>query len=1099
MAGTDDRTTLARRAPTVGDRELRLLAENLPLMAWLADADGRLTWFNRRWIEYTGLDLADVERDGLERLHDPAHYPEVRRRWAAAVSAGQPDEMPFPIRGRDGRFRWFRTRVQPLRDEHDRLFAWFGTNEDVTEQRAALQASAESDARFEELARLSPDALFVTQRDRLVFVNEAAARMMRGGAEDLIGRSPFEFIDEPYRDLARARLDAAARTGERNPIVEQRWTRLDGTGAIVEVASAPIRWGGGDALQVMARDVTERKESERRLRSSEERLTLAQEAGGVGLWDWDVRTGAVVWSEGYYRVWRLDAATLPSFEAFMAAVAPGAREEVDRSLAAALEAGTDWSAEIPTADTPERWIAVRGRSVIGVDGRPERMIGVCYDITERKRSELAARAAEERLRLAVEGTGMATWDVDLETMTGAWSPRRFEMFGYPAPDGLAAPYEDWLKRIHPEDAERARAAAELCFAEGIPYDITYRIRRADTGETRWLKSYGSRIAGPDGRPTRFVGVSFDITDVKRAETELRDAQEGIRLALAAGRMSNWDWDLRSNDVVVQGFSAEVFGYAPGSRFKFDELSARIHPDDVEGAAAITRAALERGEPYEAEMRFVRGTGEVGWLATFATPLRGDTGAVERVVGVTQLVTERKLAEQRLRLSEERLRDITDAMPVLISYVDAGHRFRFANRAYEAWFGRPLDEIVDRHLREVMGEAVYEARRPFVERALAGETVTYDVDFPHASGRRSTIVQHIPHRGPDGSIVGIYALVQDVTDQKAVEAALRASRDRLAAVLDATPAAILIATDPSCRTIEGNRRATELMRMDPHDNMSRSDPTTKPEHFRVFSADGRELAPHELPVQRAARGEELWRHEERVEFADGSSVHLLGNAVPLRDDTGAIAGSVGAFIDITERKRWEEHQRLLINELNHRVKNTLAIVQGLAQQSFRRGEDPDAARANFEGRLEALSAAHNILTRENWEAASIGDIAAAAAEPFGSSSGRITAEGPDLRLQPKTAVSLALALHELATNAVKYGALSVPEGRVEVRWRVAGDRLNLVWRECGGPPVEAPTRRGFGTRMIERGLATELGGEVRIDFRPTGLVCEIDAPLPATAV
>ncbi len=456
------------------------------------------------------------------------------------------------------------------------------------------------------------------------------------------------------------------------------------------------------------------------------------------------------------------------------------------------------------------------------------------------------------------------------------------------------------------------------------------------------------------------------------------------------------------------------------------------------------------------------------------------------------------AELALQTSEERLRDITDALPVLISYIDADQRFRFVNKAYEDWFGRPLSEIAGRSLREVMDASMYAARRAYVERALSGEAVTYEVTFPHAAGPRETLVRHIPHWGTDGMVLGMYALVQDVTDQKCVEVALRESRDRLQAVLDAVPAAILIATDPSCRVIEANRRATELMRMAPGDSLSRSNVETAPRHFRIFNADGRELAPHELPVQRAARGEVLRQHEERVEFDDGSSIHLLGNAVPLKDEAGTIIGAVGAFIDITERRRAEEHQRLLINELNHRVKNTLAIVQGIAQQTFRGPNFPVEIRQTYEGRLAALSAAHNLLTRQNWESAPLRSIIVDAIAAVCPQPDRVVIDGPDLSLSPKTAVNFAMTIHELATNALKYGALTRPEGRIEIRWQTKNQRLNLVWREMGGPAVVPPAKRGFGTRMIERGLAAELDGQVTVEFLPDGVVCTINAPLPGTS-
>jgi len=203
--------------------------------------------------------------------------------------------------------------------------------------------------------------------------------------------------------------------------------------------------------------------------------------------------------------------------------------------------------------------------------------------------------------------------------------------------------------------------------------------------------------------------------------------------------------------------------------------------------------------------------------------------------------------------------------------------------------------------------------------------------------------------------------------------------------------------------------------------------------------------------------------------------------------------------VLERKRTEAHQRLLLNELNHRVKNTLAIVQSVASQTLRgEGVREDVQRA-LESRLAALAGAHDVLTEENWEAASIRQVIERAALGCGADAGRFRIEGPDLRIQPRTAVSVTMALHELCTNAVKYGALSNEDGRVRIRWDVTPSheetRLRLEWREEGGPSVSAPARRGFGSRMIERGLASEMGGSVQLDFLPTGVVCTVEAALP----
>lgn len=223
--------------------------------------------------------------------------------------------------------------------------------------------------------------------------------------------------------------------------------------------------------------------------------------------------------------------------------------------------------------------------------------------------------------------------------------------------------------------------------------------------------------------------------------------------------------------------------------------------------------------------------------------------------------------------------------------------------------------------------------------------------------------------------------------------------------------------------------------------------------------------------------------------------------PIRNAEGDVTGIFTQGQDVTERLRGEQHQRLLINELNHRVKNTLAMIQSVAMQTFRNAGDIAQAQAAFSSRIMALARANDLLTGENWEGASLGDvIASASASHAGGDSRRFSANGPVVRLSPKAALSVSMAMHELATNAVKYGALSNDNGRIAVTWSVDGvgagkARLHLEWRESGGPPVTSPARRGFGSRLIERGLAGELGGTAQLNFEPAGLVCVIDAPLP----
>jgi PAS domain S-box-containing protein len=250
--------------------------------------------------------------------------------------------------------------------------------------------------------------------------------------------------------------------------------------------------------------------------------------------------------------------------------------------------------------------------------------------------------------------------------------------------------------------------------------------------------------------------------------------------------------------------------------------------------------------------------------------------------------------------------------------------------------------------------------------------------------------------------------------------------------------------------------------------------------------------------------DAWAQEESVEVIetvvtrDGESSTWLSNKFTYADPAGnRFVGSLG--VDITNLKRAEEHRTLLINELNHRVKNVIATVQAIAAQTFRSGTTSAAAVATFQSRLVALATAHDLLTRENWEGADLRDVVDQSVAPHaGQLRPRIEVHGPSVRLAPKASLAIAMALNELCTNSAKYGALSSESGVLTITWTIAeaGARrsVSLQWRESGGPPVRKPVHRGFGTVLIERMLAHDLDGTVQLSFEPAGVTCRIDFPL-----
>ncbi len=330
-----------------------------------------------------------------------------------------------------------------------------------------------------------------------------------------------------------------------------------------------------------------------------------------------------------------------------------------------------------------------------------------------------------------------------------------------------------------------------------------------------------------------------------------------------------------------------------------------------------------------------------------------------------------------------------------------------------------------------------------------------------------------------------------------EALRRRSRE-LEAVLSTVPAAVWFTYDRAVGRVSRNRYAAELMKLPAGNRIALDVTTGLPRHVNMKRGQ-KELQPEELPLQRALAGEQVADDEYVFAYQDGTWRDVLISARAIKNSDGAIVGAVAVGLDISERKRNEEQRRLLVNELNHRVKNTLAIVQSIVLQTLRVSIDPNDARDAVQSRLVALSGAHDVLNRESWEGAELASVVSAALAAH-AGAGQVQADGPPVWLPPSFAMSLTLILHELATNATKYGALGSPRGRVELGWTVREEaegklRLTLRWAEEGGPAVAEPRRQGFGSRLISRLMAAEEEGSSVIDYAGRGVVCTLKALIP----
>lgn len=424
-----------------------------------------------------------------------------------------------------------------------------------------------------------------------------------------------------------------------------------------------------------------------------------------------------------------------------------------------------------------------------------------------------------------------------------------------------------------------------------------------------------------------------------------------------------------------------------------------------------------------------------------------------------------------------------------------------NDPYAEILGAKHPTGMGRRFRDIWSE-IWDDIEPLIHKALAGEA-SFREDLPLLMRRRGFDEQtyftfsYSPVRDETGGVGGMFCACTETTKEVESRRSLKAEKDRLQTLFQQAPGIMAMVNGPdhvfelanaSYRELIGNR---EVLGKTVREALPEVEGQGLFELLDRVYATGEAFVGREVPIS-------LQRRHD----APPETRHLDFIYQPVTDHHGRVTGVFAQAHDVTERMNAMRHQHLLLNELNHRVKNTLATVQSITAQTLRTSAVDAEVRSRIDSRLVALSDAHNLLTDHSWEGATLSEVVAMALRPHRSvREERIEAEGPEVHLSSKTALAIAMALHELATNAIKYGALSNETGTVSLRWKIeAGSsepRLRMVWVEADGPPVEPPSRKGFGSRLIERGLAAELGGFVQLSHPPSGTTCTIDAPLPKT--
>lgn len=1127
------------------EEQLRLLFKSLPMPAWvygegtkrfLAVNDAAVQKYGYTEEQFLGKTIYDIrpERERAKLRDAVADGPRglvESGGWKHLLADGR--VIDVEVTSHDIDYGGVAARVVLARD--------------VTESRKLEEAIRSSEARYRKLIEAAPEAIVVLDVERMRFVdmNGQAVKLFGRTREQLLDCGPIELSPELQSDGRRSaeagkeHIESAASGAE--PMFE--WTHRNAEGVEVpcEIRLARLP----DPERVLVRgsitDITERRHAEERLRQRDVLLKkLSEQVPGMIFQYQQHPDGHATFpycSEGARMVYEVSPAELArSAQPAYDRIHPDDLQRVIESVRLSVEMMEVWQCEYR--------VVLPGRGVRWLEGHsmPERLAdgsilwhGYISDITERRAADDALRASEEKYRLVLRATSDAMWDYEPATGLLRWGDNVETMFKVRIAE-MGDRLSGWSDRLHPEDHDRALASFERAVVTGEERWVEeYRFRRGD-GAYAVVLDRAYMLRDRSGGVIRVIGAMTDITE-RRQNEQLMSGQARALERLVGGEPLDAVLEdiIRTIESLEPGCMGSVLlldeaagtmrtAAAPSLPAEYSRMvdGARIGPRAGSCGTAMHRRErvivtdiatdelwadfkdLAIGHGLRAcwsEPVIGAGGKVLGSLAMYYREPRGpgehELRTISWAARLAGLAIERRQAEEELRRRETELRDILNAVPDLMFRMDRDGRYLEHHAPNPAELAVPPEEFLGRTVREVLpADRAEQCMRAIAAVLRTGETQTYEYQVQGKEGAR-----HWEVRVTRCAEEQVLLLVRNITTRRTAERRLRESEQRLSLLVRQSPLGVIV-WDLDFRVAEWNAAAEHIFGWSAGEALGRRAEFILPESVRAQVGE----------VWKALKENRGGTRSTNANVTrDGRTIFCEWYNAPLINADGRVFAVASIVDDVTEQRMAQQRQQLMMAELDHRVKNNLAAVISLAEQSGRMTTTFADFRESFLGRVRALSRLHNALAATRWHGAHLGTMVRQTLEAFGQdTSSQAVVEGPEVVLPARAAQAMGMALNELCTNAIKYGALSVPGGRIEVRWAIrraephaegqagvgaSGAALELSWVERGGPRIAEPTRRGFGTELIEGAISYELGGSAVLRFEPAGLRCRIRIDLP----
>jgi PAS domain S-box-containing protein len=799
------RTEAARRS----ERELRDVVNTVPAYVWSTSPEGHVDFVNDRWLQFTGLALDEAFGWKWEAVVHPDDRTRVVADWHTALKNGQPMESEARVRQADGEYCWWFVRNAPLRDETGKLVRWYGTAIDIEDRKRAEQALRKSEERWRSVFENSAIGVALTDLNgRFLATNHVYQTIVGYTDEEL---RALRFLDVTHGDYREANwtLITELLEGKRRQFqIEKKYLRKDGSAVWVSnnVSLVPGTERVPQFIMALSEDITQRKRTEEALRRSEAYLAEGQRLAKTGSWAVDPKTEkCIYWSEEMRQIFGLDPqrSNLPDREEFLRLVHPEDRdrfnEEVDKALRTKADVVQDYRIVLP--DGTVKHIHAIGHLVLDETGNIIECVGTDMDVTERKRAEQQLRRSEADLLEAQRISQTGSWKHDVLSGTVIVSPEVFRIFGV-KPDEDTSTTEFWLSRNHPDDQKRIRELFERSEIEKTDYEADYRIVLPD-GAIKHLHAVGHPILNGSGELVEFIGTVMDITERKKAESELTRSEGYLAEAQKLTHTGSWAVRVPSMEnaqretgqelAVIPRFGWDasywskemyrILGFDPGPvPPSYAEVVKRLHPEDARRNTAVVEQAIRDRTDFENDFRLLLPDGPAKYIHVVGHPVVNASGEVIELVGTAMDVTEQhearaalQTAFEQIKAEETELRRMTDAIASYIYVLRSDGTALYANQTVLDYTGLTLEDVQeeDQRARVFHPEDLERLREERREALAIGKPFELEQRALGKDGKyRWFLVRYNPLRDDQGHIIRWYATGTDIEDRKQAEERMR---------------------------------------------------------------------------------------------------------------------------------------------------------------------------------------------------------------------------------------------------------------------------------------------------------------------------------------